>query len=193
MIVVDMLLCVCACVVLMMMIFVLLTLFSIDDSFELLIGSVLSTNHMICTRYALHARAFNKYNFISSSKTMSSTNDDLLDERKQRKLAQMSRRDEERKLNLQNKQDERKLITSTNVGRQYFEQEYPQMKNQIEDLLQQLLLNNNQNSHTNNTTNQLTIQDLADRLQKLEKFITEHVEILCSRDIANAQSTKSIV
>lgn len=140
---------------------------------------------MICTRYALHARAFNKYNFISSSKTMSSTNDDLLDERKQRKLAQMSRRDEERKLNLQNKQDERKLITSTNVGRQYFEQEYPQMKNQIEDLFQQISLNN--------TTNQLTIQDLADRLQKLEKFITEHVEILCSRDIANAQSTKSIV
>jgi len=116
---------------------------------------------------------------------MSSTNDDLLDERKQRKLAQMSRRDEERKLNLQNKQDERKLITSTNVGRQYFEQEYPQMKNQIEDLFQQISLNN--------TTNQLTIQDLADRLQKLEKFITEHVEILCSRDIANAQSTKSIV
>lgn len=112
---------------------------------------------------------------------MSSTNDDLLDERKQRKLAQMSRRDEERKINLQSKQDERKLITSTNAGRQYFEQEYPLMKTQIEDLFQQLSINN---------SNQQSIQDLADRLQKLEKFITEHVDILCSRDIANAQSEK---
>jgi hypothetical protein len=104
--------------------------------------------------------------------------DDLLDERKQRKLAQMSRRDEERKIDLQSKQDERKLATSTNVGRKTFEQEYPIMKNEIEDLFTQLSVNNNENS----------IQELADRIQKMEKFITEHVEILRPRDIANAQS-----
>jgi len=104
--------------------------------------------------------------------------DDLLDERKQRKLAQMSRRDEERKIDLQTKQDERQLATSTNVGRKYFEQEYPLMKSDIEDLFSKLSVNKNENS----------IQELADRLQKMEKFITEHVDILRSRDIANAQS-----
>jgi hypothetical protein len=104
--------------------------------------------------------------------------DDLLDERKQRKLAQMSRRDEERKIDLQTKQDERQLATSTNVGRKYFEQEYPLMKSEIEDLFSKLSVNKNENS----------IQELADRLQKMEKFITEHVDILRSRDIANAQS-----
>ncbi|CAF1023732.1 unnamed protein product [Rotaria sordida] len=103
---------------------------------------------------------------------------DDLDERRQRKLAQMSLRDEERKLNLQTKQDERKLVTSTNVGRKYFEQEYPLMKTQIEDLFNQLSINYDEKF----------IQELADRLQTLEKFITEHVDILCSRDIANAQS-----
>ncbi|CAF3667808.1 unnamed protein product [Adineta steineri] len=106
------------------------------------------------------------------------SSDDLLDERKQRKLAQMSRRDEERKLDLQTKQDERKLTTSTNVGRKFFEQEYPQMKSEIEDLFSKLSVNHDANS----------IQELADRLQKMEKFITEHVDILSSRDIANAQS-----
>jgi hypothetical protein len=104
--------------------------------------------------------------------------DDFLDERKQKKLAQMSRRDEERKLDLQTKQDERQLTTSTNIGRKTFEQEYPIMKSQIEDLFSKLSVNNDDNS----------IQELADRLQKMEKFITEHVEILRSRDIANAQS-----
>jgi hypothetical protein len=104
--------------------------------------------------------------------------DDLLDERKQRKLSQMTRRDEERKLDLQSKQDERKLSTSTNIGRKYFEQEYPRMKSEIEDLFNQLSIHKNENS----------IQELADRIQKMEKFITEHVEILRSRDIANAQS-----
>ena len=44
--------------------------------------------------------------------------DDLLDERKQRKLAQMSRRDDERKLDLQSKQGERQQSTATNIGRQ---------------------------------------------------------------------------
>jgi hypothetical protein len=104
--------------------------------------------------------------------------DDLLDERKQRKLAQMTRRDDERKLGVQTQQDERKLATSTNVGRQYFEQEYPIMKNQTEDLFSKLSINKDENS----------IQELADQLQKMEKFITEHVDILRSRDIANAQS-----
>lgn len=107
--------------------------------------------------------------------------DEVLDERKQRKLAQMSRRDEERKIDIQNKQDERKLATSTNVGRQYFEQEYPQMKTDIEDLFNKLSLDN-QNLNEN------SIQELAERVQKLEKFLTEHVEILRPRDIANAQS-----
>jgi hypothetical protein len=106
------------------------------------------------------------------------SSDDLLDERKQRKLAEMSRRDEERKLSVQTKQDERKLATSTNAGRKYFEQEYPIMKNQIEDLFSKLSINTDGNS----------IQELADRLQKMEKFITEHVNILPPRDIANAQS-----
>ena len=106
--------------------------------------------------------------------------EDFLDERKQRKLTQMARRDEERKLDLQSKQDERKLTTSTNVGRKYFEQEYPQMKSQIEDLFSQLTIKNDENA----------IQDLADRIQKMEKFITEHVQILRSRDIANAQSKR---
>jgi hypothetical protein len=104
--------------------------------------------------------------------------DDFLDERKQRKLAQISRRDEERKLGIQTQQDERKLATSTNAGRKYFEQEYPIMKSEIEDLFNKLSINNDDNS----------IQELADRLQKMEKFITEHVEILRARDIANAQS-----
>ena len=105
---------------------------------------------------------------------------DDLEERRQRKLAQMSRRDEERRLGLQTKQDERKIVTSVTAGRKYFEQEYPIMKNQIEDLFNQISLNDDEQS----------IQDLADRLQKLEKFITEHVEILHSRDAANAQSKR---
>jgi hypothetical protein len=109
--------------------------------------------------------------------------DDFLDERKQRKLAQMSRRDDERKLDLVTKQDERKLATSTNVGRQSFEQEYPIMKNEIEDLFNKLSINNDANS----------VQELADRLQKMEKFITEHVDILRSRDIANAQSKSKFI
>lgn len=107
--------------------------------------------------------------------------EDFLDERKQRKLAQMSRRDEERKLGVQNQQDERKVATSTNVGRKYFEQEYPQMKNEIEDLFSKLSVNKEENS----------VQELAERLQKMEKFITEHVDILRPRDIANAQSKKN--
>ncbi|CAF1176565.1 unnamed protein product [Adineta ricciae] len=105
------------------------------------------------------------------------SSDDLLDERKQRKLAQMSRRDEERKLDLQNKQDERKLVTATNVGRKFFEQEYPQMKSEIEDLFSKLSVGNDEK-----------IPEIADRLQKMEKFITEHVDILSSRDVANAQT-----
>ena len=105
------------------------------------------------------------------------SSDDLLDERKQRKLAQMSRRDEERKLDLQNKQDERKLVTATNVGRKFFEQEYPQMKSEIEDLFSKLSVSNDEK-----------IPEIADRLQKMEKFVTEHVGILSSRDVANAQS-----
>ena len=108
---------------------------------------------------------------------MESSND-LLDERKQRKLAQMTRRDDERKLELQTKQDEWKLSTSTNVGRKYFEQEYPSMKTEIEDLFQQLSINRDEN----------VLRDLAERIQKIEKFITEHVDILRSRDVANAQS-----
>ncbi|UJR08838.1 hypothetical protein I4U23_013092 [Adineta vaga] len=104
--------------------------------------------------------------------------DEILDERKQRKLAQMTRRDEERKIDLQNKQDERQSGTSTNVGRKFFDQEYPQMKSEIEDLFSNLSINKDENA----------IQDIADRLQKMEKFITEHVDILRSRDIANAQS-----
>ncbi|CAF2661032.1 unnamed protein product [Rotaria sp. Silwood2] len=103
---------------------------------------------------------------------------DDLDERRQRKLAQMSRRDEERKLDLQTKQDERKLATSTNIGRKYFDQEYPLMKSQTEDLFSQLSVNHDEKF----------MQELADRLQQMEKFITEHVDILRSRDIANAQS-----
>jgi hypothetical protein len=95
----------------------------------------------------------------------------------------MSRRDDERKLDLQTKQDERKLATSTNVGRKYFEQEYPIMKSQIEDLFSKLSINNEENS----------IQELADQLQKMEKFITEHVDILRPRDIANAQSKKLFI
>lgn len=109
--------------------------------------------------------------------------DDLLDERKQRKLAQMVRRDEERKSELQSKQDEWKLSTSTSAGRKYFEQEYPQMKSEIEDLFKQLSINKDENA----------IQDLAERIQKLEKFITEHVAILRSRDIANAQSKRNVL
>ena len=105
------------------------------------------------------------------------TSDDLVDERKQRKLAQMSRRDEVRKIDLQTKQDERKQATSTNVGRNNFEQEYPAMKVQVEDLFQKLSINQDAQS----------IQELADRLQRMEKFITEHVDILCARDLANAQ------
>ncbi|CAF3484726.1 unnamed protein product [Rotaria sp. Silwood1] len=108
---------------------------------------------------------------------MDSSSDDL-DERRQRKLAQMSRRDEERKLGVQTKQDERKLVTSTNVGRKYFEEEYPLMKSQIEDLFSKLSVNHDEKY----------IQELAEHLQKMEKFITEHVDILRSRDIANAQS-----
>ena len=64
--------------------------------------------------------------------SMDSSND--LDERRQRKLTQMLRRDEERKLDLQTKQDERKLATATTVGRKHFDEEYPIMKSQIEDL-----------------------------------------------------------
>lgn len=108
---------------------------------------------------------------------------DVLDERKQRKLAQMTRRDEERKLENQNKQDERKLSTSTTAGRNYFEQEYPQMKTDIEELFKQLSIKQNET----------IIQDLAERIQKIEKFVTEHVAILRSRDIANAQSKTKII
>ena len=103
--------------------------------------------------------------------------DDLLDERKQRKLSQMARREEERKSDLQSKQDERNATTSTGSGRKYFEQEYPQMKSQVEDLFQRLSINENSNA----------VQELVDQLQKLEKFITEHAAILRSRDLANAQ------
>ncbi|CAF3372878.1 unnamed protein product [Rotaria socialis] len=103
---------------------------------------------------------------------------DDLDERRQRKLAQMSRRDEERKLDLQTKQDERKCTTSTNVGRKYFEQEYPLMKSEIEDLFSQLSVNHH---------DEKILQDIVDRLQTMEKFLTEHVDILSSRDVANGQ------
>ena len=92
----------------------------------------------------------------------------------------MSRRDEVRKIDLQTKQDERKQATSTNVGRNNFEQEYPVMKVQIEDLFQKLSINQDAQS----------IQELADRLQRMEKFITEHVDVLCARDLANAQGRK---
>lgn len=103
---------------------------------------------------------------------------DDLDERRQRKLAQMSRRDEERKLGVQTKQDERNSATSTNVGRKYFEQEYPLMKSQIEDLFSKFTINHDAK----------LAQEIAERLQTMEKFITEHVDILSSRDVANAQS-----
>lgn len=103
--------------------------------------------------------------------------DDLLDERKQRKLAQMSRRDDERKLDLQSKQGERQQSTATNIGRKAFEQDYPRMKIEVEELFQRLAINNEETS----------LQELADRLQKLEKFITEHADILRSRDLGTAQ------
>lgn len=107
------------------------------------------------------------------------TDDRILDERKQRKLAAMSRRDEERKLDVLTKQDERKASTSTGAGRKLFEDEYPQMKNDLEQLFEQLSLKQDD----------ATIrQEFLDQLQKLEKFITEHAQILRSRDLANAQN-----
>lgn len=104
--------------------------------------------------------------------------DELIDERKQKKLAQMARRNEERKLGIQSLQDERNLTTSTGTGRKTFEQEYPQMKSQIEDLLQKMSINENDNS----------FQELVEQVQRLEKFITEHATILRPRDLANAQT-----
>lgn len=105
--------------------------------------------------------------------------DNTLDERKQQKLAQMTLRNQVRKDDLQSKSDERQATTSTNAGRKTFEQEYPVLKSQIEELFGRLAINRDENA----------VQDLAERIQKLEKFVTEHVEILRSRDVANAQST----
>jgi hypothetical protein len=107
--------------------------------------------------------------------------DDLLDERKQRKLAHMLRRDDERKVDLQNKQDERKIGTSTTIGRKYFDDEYPRMKAHVDELFQQLT--------NHSSTSDQSIQELADEMQQLEKFLTAHADILRSRDLANAQST----
>lgn len=105
--------------------------------------------------------------------------DRILDERKQKKLASMSRRDEERKNDLQTKQDERKTSTATGAGRKYFEDEFPQLKSEVENLFEKLTLN---------STDQQIRQDFIENLQKLEKFVTEHSEILRSRDVANAQN-----
>ena len=103
--------------------------------------------------------------------------DDLVDERKQRKLAQLAGREKERKTDLRGKQDERQQSTATNIGRKAFEQDYPRMKSEVEELFQRLTLNHDETS----------LQELADRLQKLEKFITEHADILQSRDLRTAQ------
>ena len=55
------------------------------------------------------------------------------------------------------------------------------MKIEVEELFQRLAINNEESS----------LQELADRLQKLEKFITEHADILRSRDLGTAQGKLS--
>ncbi|CAF0731377.1 unnamed protein product [Didymodactylos carnosus] len=114
----------------------------------------------------------------------------VVDERRERMLTNLLRREEERRTTEQVNKEERKQITSTDAGRKNFDVQYPEMKNTLEKMLEKICLSNEKNNDQSTTTNetQKEFQDIADKIQKMEKFINEHVDILRVRDVANAQS-----
>ncbi|CAF0763857.1 unnamed protein product [Didymodactylos carnosus] len=120
-----------------------------------------------------------------------------VDERRARKMMTLTRREDERRTIEQVNKEERKQITSTDAGRKNFDVQYPEMKNTLEKMLEKIRLSdekiNDQSSLTTSSTThnelqQKEFQGIADKIQNMEKFINEHIDILRTRDVANAQS-----